>query len=49
MGWIAEFVVQEFWEGAVELAYRKWGWFGGIVAFLLPILAIVFVVWLLVR
>lgn len=49
MGWIAEFVVQGFWQGVVELAYRKWGWFGGIIAFLLPIAALVLGVWLLVR
>lgn len=49
MGWIAEFVVQGFWEGVVELAYRKWGWVGGIIAFLLPIAAVVLLVWLLVR
>ncbi|WP_233503388.1 hypothetical protein [Sphingomonas psychrotolerans] len=49
MGWIAEFVIQGFWEGIVELAYRKWGWFGGIIAFLSPFVAVASVVWLLVR
>ena len=49
MGWIAEFIIQGFWEGAVEVAYRKWGWLGGIIAFFLPIISVIFAVWLLVR
>ena len=36
MTWIAEIIVQGFWEGAVEVAYRKWGWVGGAVALLGP-------------
>ena len=35
MTWIAEIaevVVQGFWEGVVEAAYRKWGWIGGALA-----------------
>lgn len=36
MTWLAEFIVQGFWEGAVEVAYRKWGWIGGAVALLGP-------------
>ena len=49
MGWIAEWIIQGFWEGAVEVAYRRWGWFGGIAAFLLPIMLVALAVWLLVR
>lgn len=49
MGWIAEFIIQGFWEGAVEAAYRKWGWLGGLTAFFLPIVIIAFAVWLLIR
>ncbi|HKX22290.1 MAG TPA: hypothetical protein VJM81_03340, partial [Rhizorhapis sp.] len=36
MAWLAEMIVQGFWEGAVEAAYRKWGWVGGAVALLGP-------------
>lgn len=49
MGWVAEFVVQVVWDGAGELAYRKWGWFGVLAVFVLPLLAIAFIIWLLVR
>jgi hypothetical protein len=46
---IAEFILQAIWEGAVEVAYHKWGWLGGLIAFLLPILFVMGGVWLLVR
>ena len=36
MTWIAEIIVQGFWESAVEVAYHKWGWLGGAVALLGP-------------
>jgi hypothetical protein len=49
MGWIAEFIFQAIWEGAVEVAYQKWGWLGGVMAFFLPILFVIAGVWLLVR
>lgn len=48
MGWIAEFIIQGFWEGAVEVAYRKWGWTGGIIAFLAPFAIGAFILWLIV-
>ncbi|WP_156404859.1 hypothetical protein [Sphingomonas sp. Root241] len=40
MGWVAEFLIQGFWESLVEAAYRKWGWVGGMVAFAAPFLLI---------
>jgi hypothetical protein len=40
MGWLAEFMIQGFWEGLVEVAYRKWGWPGGMVALAAPFLLI---------
>lgn len=46
---IAELVFQAIWEGTVEVAYQKWGWLGGLIAFLLPILFVMVGVWLLVR
>jgi len=49
MGWIAEWIIQEIWGGAIAAAYRKAGVLGGVVAFLLPIMVIAFAVWLLVR
>ena len=49
MGWIVECFLQGFWEITVDLAYRKWGWPGGIAAFVLPIAALILIVWLLVR
>lgn len=49
MGWLAELILQGFWEGAVEVAYRKWGWLGGGVAFLFPPILIVLMIWVLVR
>lgn len=36
MSWLAEMVIQTFWEGLVEVGYRKWGWLGGIIAFVAP-------------
>jgi len=49
VGWIAEMIVQGIWEGFVEVAYRKWGWLGGVAAFLLPPLLAILVIWALVR
>jgi len=49
MSWIADVLIQEFWEGVVELAYYKWGWPGGIVAFFSPILFVVIAIWALFR
>lgn len=31
-------VFQLCWEFGIESAYRKWGWFGGVAAFLAPFL-----------
>lgn len=36
MTWLAEILVQGFWEGVVETAYRKWGLLGGAAALLGP-------------
>lgn len=46
MTWIAEILIEGFWEGAVEVAYRKGGWVGGAVALLAPFVVIGLVLWL---
>ncbi|WEJ99809.1 MAG: hypothetical protein P0Y59_23405 [Candidatus Sphingomonas phytovorans] len=48
MGWIAE-IIEYFWERGVEAAHRKWGWTGGIIAFLTPFAIGAFILWLLIR
>jgi hypothetical protein len=47
MTWIAEIIVQGFWEGAVEVAYRKWGWIGGAVALIGPFVVGGLVLWII--
>lgn len=49
MSWVAEIIIQVFWEGAIEAGYRKWGWLGGIIAFVSPIAFGIAFVWELVR
>lgn len=48
MAWLAEFVIQGFWEGLVEVAYRKWGWVGGAIVLLGPILLLALIVVLVI-
>lgn len=36
-----EIVLQFFWEGGVEFAYRRWGWPGAIAAIVAPIAIVV--------
>jgi len=45
MTWLAEIIVQGFWEGAVEIAYRRWGWIGGAAVLLGPITIVGLVLW----
>jgi len=45
MTWLAEIIVQGFWEGAVEIAYRKCGWIGGAAVLLGPIIIVGLVLW----
>jgi len=47
MTWIAEIIVQGFWEGAVEVAYHKWGWVGGAVTLLGPFVVGGAVLWII--
>lgn len=47
MTWLAEIIVQGFWEGAVEVAYHKWGWIGGAVALLGPFVVGGVVLWII--
>ena len=46
MAWLAELIIQSFWEGAVEIAYRKWGWVGGGTALFGPFILIGLILWL---
>lgn len=45
MTWLAEIIVQGLWEGAVEVAYRRWGWIGGAVVLLGPFIIGGLVLW----
>ncbi|WP_164847393.1 hypothetical protein [Sphingobium algorifonticola] len=47
MNWLAEILIQGFWEGVVELSYRKWGWIGGGVALLGPFIIVGLLLWLI--
>ena len=49
MTWIAEMIVQGFWEGAVEVAYHKWGWVGGAAALLGPFVVGGVALWIIFR
>lgn len=40
MDWLAEIFIQVVWEGLAELAFHKWGWAGGIIVFVTPLLVI---------
>ncbi|WP_168844960.1 hypothetical protein [Sphingomonas sp. S2M10] len=40
MAEIVEPVLQFFWEFGIGRAYRKWGWLGGVAAFLAPFLIV---------
>ena len=45
MTWLAEISVQGFWEGAVEIAYRRRGWIGGVTVLLGPFIIGGLVLW----
>lgn len=47
MTWIAEIIVQGFWEGAVEVSYHKWGWVGGAVALIGPFVVCGLILWII--
>jgi hypothetical protein len=47
MAWIAEILIQGFWEGVVELSYRKWGWIGGAIALLGPFIVGGILLWVI--
>lgn len=49
MAWLGEMIAQWIWEGAVEVAYRKWGWVGGAITLVGPFIILGLVIWLLVR
>jgi hypothetical protein len=46
MTWIAEIVVQGFWEVTVEVAYRKWGCVGGAAALVGPFASAALALWM---
>jgi hypothetical protein len=49
IGEVAEVVLQSFWEGAVEAAYRKWGWAAGALALFGPFVAAGLALWVIFR
>ena len=36
MTWLAEIIVEGFWQGAVETAYRKWGFLAAVAVLFSP-------------
>lgn len=47
MTWLAEILIQGFWDGVVELSYRKWGLLGGAAALLGPFIIGGLLLWLI--
>ena len=47
MTWLVELLVQGFWEGAVEGAYRKWGLIGAAAALFGPFILIGSTLWII--
>ena len=47
MAWLAELIIQGFWECAVETAYRKGGWIGGGIVLFGPFILAGLILWLL--
>lgn len=49
MTWIAEIIIEGFWEGAVEVAYRKGGWAGGAAVLFGPFVVIGLALWVVLK
>jgi len=49
MGWVFEWIVQGIWQLFVETAYEKGGWFGAVLAVILPPVTIILMLWLILR
>jgi len=49
MSWIAEWIIQGFWDGVVEVAYRKGGWLSAAIVLIVPPAIVILIVWLIVR
>jgi hypothetical protein len=47
VAWLAEIVIEGFWEGAVESAYRRWGFLAGAAALFAPFLVLGLTIWVL--
>jgi hypothetical protein len=45
MAWLAEIVIQGFWEGIVQVVCRKWGLMGGAIALFCPFVAFGILIW----